>query len=144
MKKPKVLFICVHNSGRSQIAEAYLKKMAGDHYEVESAGLEPAKQVNPLVVEAMQEEGIDISDNKIQNVFELFKNGKLYDHVITVCDSAAEAKCPVFAGITKRWNWPFPDPAAVNGTSEEKMQKVREIREMIKEKLVETVDKGFV
>jgi arsenate reductase len=143
MKKPRVLFICVHNSGRSQIAEAYLKKMAADQYEVESAGLEPAKEINPLVVEVMQEEEIDISGNKIQNVFELFKNGKLYDHVITVCDSAAEAKCPVFAGITKRWNWPFPDPAAVNGTPEEKMEKVREIREMIKEKLVETVDKGF-
>ena len=143
MKKPRVLFICVHNSGRSQIAEAYLKKMAADQYEVESAGLEPAKEINPLVVEVMQEEEIDISGNKIQNVFELFRNGKLYDHVITVCDSAAEAKCPVFAGITKRWNWPFPDPAAVNGTPEEKMEKVREIREMIKEKLVETVDKGF-
>jgi arsenate reductase len=144
MKKPRVLFICVHNSGRSQIAEAYLRKIAGDHFDVESAGLKPAKEINPLVVEAMQEEGIDISQNKIQNVFELFKTGKLYDHVITVCDSAAEAKCPVFAGITKRWNWPFPDPAAVKGTEAEKMHKIREIREMIKEKLVETVDKGFV
>ena len=143
MKNPKVLFICVHNSGRSQMAEAYLKKFAGDKYEVESAGLEPADEINPLVVESMQEEGIDISQNKIQSVFELFKTGKLYDYVITVCDSAAEAKCPVFAGITKRWNWPFPDPAAVNGTTAEKMQKIREIREMIKEKLVETVDNGF-
>ncbi len=143
MKKPKVLFICVHNSGRSQIAEAYLKKIAGDQFNVESAGLEPAKEINPLVVEAMQEDGIDISGNKMQNVFELFKTGKLYDHVITVCDSAAEAKCPVFAGITKRWNWPFPDPAAVNGPKAEKLEKVREIREMIKAKLLETVEKGF-
>jgi arsenate reductase len=143
MKKPRVLFICVHNSGRSQIAEAYLKKFAADKYEVESAGLEPAQEINPLVVECMQEEGIEISHNKIQSVFELFKTGKLYDHVITVCDSAAEAKCPVFAGITKRWNWPFPDPAAVNGTKAEKMQKIRDIRKMIKDKLVEALENGF-
>jgi arsenate reductase len=143
MKKPRVLFICVHNTGRSQIAEAYLKKFAHDKYDVESAGLEPADQINPLVVAAMQEEGIDISQNKIQSVFELFKSGKLYDHVITVCDSAAEAKCPVFAGITKRWNWPFPDPSAVEGTDEEKRQKVRDIRDMIKSRLLETIQNQF-
>jgi arsenate reductase len=143
MKKPKVLFICVHNSGRSQMAEAYLKKIAGDHYDVESAGLEPANEINSLVAEVMKEEGIDISGNKIQSVFELFKTGKLYDHVITVCDGASEDKCPVFAGITKRWNWPFPDPAAVKGTEAEKMQKVREIRNMIREKLIDKIDAGF-
>jgi arsenate reductase len=143
MKKPKVLFICVHNSGRSQMAEAYLKKIAGDHYGVESAGLEPAHEINPLVVEVMKEEGIDISSNKIQSVFELFKTGKLYDHVITVCDGASEAKCPVFAGITRRWNWPFPDPAAVKGPDTEKMQKVREIRDLIKEKLINSMEAGF-
>ena len=144
MKKAKVLFICVHNSGRSQIAEAYLKKIAGDKYDVESAGLEPAGEIHPLVVKVMKEEGIDISDNKIQSVFELFKTGRLYDHVITVCDGAAEAKCPVFAGITKRWNWPFPDPAALIGNEKEKLQKVREIRDMIKEKLIESLQSGFV
>jgi arsenate reductase len=143
MKKPKILFICVHNSGRSQMAEAYLKKMAGDKYDVESAGLEPAERINPLVVEVMQEEGIDISANKIQSVFELFKSGRLYNHVITVCSSASEAKCPVFAGITKRWNWPFPDPAAVEGTEAEKLQKVREIRNMIKDKLESTLENHF-
>jgi arsenate reductase len=143
MKKTKVLFICVHNSGRSQMAEAYLKKIAGDKYDVESAGLEPADEINPLVVEVMKEEGIDISGNKIQSVFELFKTGKLYDHVITVCDGAAEAKCPVFAGITKRWNWPFPDPAAVMGSAEEKLQQVREIRDMIKAKLIDTPQTDF-
>ena len=129
--------------GRSQIAEAYLKKFASDKYEVESAGLEPGNEINPLVVDVMKEEDIDISNNSIQSVFELFKKGKLYDHVITVCDGASEAKCPVFAGITKRWNWPFPDPAAVEGTTDEKLQKVREIRESIKERLVETIENGF-
>ena len=143
MKNPKIFFICVHNTGRSQIAEAYLKKFASDKYEVESAGLEPGNEINPLVVDVMKEEDIDISNNSIQSVFELFKKGKLYDHVITVCDGASEAKCPVFAGITKRWNWPFPDPAAVEGTTDEKLQKVREIRESIKERLVETIENGF-
>jgi arsenate reductase len=143
MKKPKVLFICVHNSGRSQIAEAYLIKLSGAEFDVESAGLEPATEINPLVVEVMKEEGIDISGNQTQSVFELFKTGRLYDHVITVCDGASEAKCPVFAGITKRWNWPFPDPAAVVGSDEEKLQKVREIRDMIKEKLIDSLEAGF-
>jgi arsenate reductase len=143
MKKPRILFICVHNSGRSQIAEAYLKKFAGDKYDAESAGLEPAAKINQLVVDVMKEEGIDISGNKIQSVFELFKAGRLYDHVITVCSSAHEAKCPVFAGITKRWNWPFPDPAAVEGSEEQKLQKVREIRDTIKEKLISTIENGF-
>jgi arsenate reductase len=143
MKKPRVLFICVHNSGRSQVAEAYLKKLSGAKFDVESAGLEPAAEINPLVVEVMKEEGIDISGNQTQSVFELFKTGRLYDYVITVCDGASEANCPVFAGITKRWNWPFPDPAAVEGTDKEKLQKVREIRDMIKEKLICTIEAGF-
>jgi len=125
------------------MAEAYLKKIGGEKFEAESAGLEPAKEINPLVVAIMKEEGIDISGNKIQSVFDLFRTGKLYDHVITVCDGASEARCPVFAGITKRWNWPFPDPATAVGTDAEKLQKVREIRDMIKEKLRDVLQTGF-
>jgi arsenate reductase len=144
MQKPRALFICVHNTGRSQMAEAYLKHFAGDKYDVESAGLEPADQINPLVVDVMKEEGIDISANKIQSVFELFKSGRLYDHVITVCSSASEAKCPVFAGITRRWNWPFPDPAAVEGSKQEKLEQVRKIRNSIKHKIQEVIEEGFI
>ncbi len=128
---PKVLFICRHNSGRSQIAAAYLQQMAGDRLQVESAGLEPAEGVNPLVVEVMQEEGLDLSGKKPQSVFELFKAGKIFDHVITVCYDT-EAECPVFPGITKRWSFPFPDPAQVEGEEGEKLAKVREIRDTIK------------
>ena len=130
--KTKVLFICQHNSGRSQIAEAYLKKLYGDHFEIESAGLEPAEGVNPLVIRVMAEVGFDLSEKKPQNVFELFKQGKLYDHVITVCHDS-ESKCPIFPGITQRWHWPFPDPAAVEGEEYEKLVEVRKIRDMIKE-----------
>lgn len=129
--KLKVLFICQHNSGRSQIAEAYLRKFYGDRFEIESAGLEPAAALNPLVVTVMGEEGIDLSKNKPKTVFELFKQGRVYDHVVTVCHDS-ESKCPIFPGITKRWHWPFPDPAAVEGSEAERLEKVRVIRDRIK------------
>jgi arsenate reductase len=131
-----VLFICQHNSGRSQIAEAYLRKLAGGRIRVESAGLEPAEHVNPLVVEVMREEGIDLSDKKPQSVFELFKQGKLYSHVITVC-ADSESKCPIYPGIARRLHMPFPDPARVVGTEAQKVAKVREIRDAIKQWLSE-------
>jgi arsenate reductase len=130
--KLRVLFICQHNSGRSQIAEAYLRQLAGEGFIIESAGMEPAEKVNPLVVEVMKEEGFDLSSKKPQSVFALFKEGRLYDHVITVCHDT-EDKCPIFPGITKRWHWPFPDPAKVEGTAEEKREQVRKIRDAIKD-----------
>ena len=133
--KPKVLIICQHNSGRSQIAAAYLNALYRDYFVVESAGLEPAAAVNPLVVKVMNEVGIDLSDEKPQSVFELFKEGNVYEHVITVCHDS-ESKCPIFPGITKRWHWPFPDPAAVSGTESERLDAVREIRDMIKKWLL--------
>jgi arsenate reductase len=130
--KMKILFICRHNSGRSQIAEAYLRKLFGDAYEVESAGLEPSEGVNPLVIRVMAEEGVDLSAKKPQSVFELFKAGRLYDHVVTVC-SDSENKCPLFPGVTRRWHWPFPDPAKVTGTDAQKLDEVRKIRDMIED-----------
>jgi arsenate reductase len=137
--KTKILFICEHNSGRSQIAEAFLRELYGDDFEIESAGLEPTDSVNPLVVQVMNEVGIDISKKKPQSVFELFKKGNLYEHVITVCHDA-ESRCPVFPGITKRWHWPFPDPAGVEGSEEERIEAVREIRDMIKDWLISPPD----
>lgn len=126
-----ILFVCTHNSARSQIAEAYLRQMAGDSFEVESAGLEPT-EINPLAVEVMAEEGIDISHKKTQSVFELFKSGRLYTHVITVCESSRESQCPIFPGITKRLHIPFDDPAGLKGTREEKLAGTRRIRDQIK------------
>ena len=134
-KKLKVLFICQHNSGRSQIAEAYLKKFYGSEFEIESAGFEPAPAVNPLVVEAMKEEGLDLSGKKPQSVFELFKQGRLFDHIITVCNDN-ESQCPVFPGITKLWHWPFPDPAAVEGSEAHQLELGRRIRDMVKDWLL--------
>ena len=87
-----------------------MKELAGDRLRVESAGLEPALAVNPLVVAAMREDGFDLSAKKPQSVFELFRKGILFDHVVTVC-SDTEGQCPTYPGITRRWHMPFPDPS---------------------------------
>jgi arsenate reductase len=134
MDNIRVLFICGHNSGRSQMAEAFLNDIAGDRIHVESAGLEP-KPVNSLVVEVMQEIGFDLSKAKSDSVFDFFKEGRLYDYVITVCDETAAGQCPVFPGITKRFHWPFMDPEALTGNHEEKLAALRKIREQIRQKV---------
>jgi len=136
MDKKRVLFICVHNSARSQMAEAFLKQIAGDRFEVESAGLEPGK-LNPVVVEAMKEVGIDISGNKTKSVFDFYKQGKQYDYVITVCDESQSGACPMFPGKGERLHWGFDDPSGFQGTWEEKLEKTREVRDKIKRRIIE-------
>jgi len=132
--KKRVLFVCIHNSARSQMAEAFLNQICGEEFEAHSAGLEPGK-LNPVVVEAMQEIGIDISGNQTKGVFDYVKSGKMFTYVITVCDEASAERCPIFVGITKRLHWSFPDPSALQGTHEEKLAKTREVRDIIKEKI---------
>jgi arsenate reductase (thioredoxin) len=132
--KKRVLFICVHNSARSQMAEAFLKQSCGDVFEVHSAGLEPGN-LNPVVVEAMQKIGIDISGNPTKSVFDLYKSGRIFHYVITVCDETSAERCPIFPGITKRLHWSFPDPSAIQGTHEEKLACTCEIRDQIKAKI---------
>jgi arsenate reductase len=132
--KPKVLFICVHNSARSQMGEAWLNSICGEFFEAHSAGLEPGR-LNPLAVEVMREAGIDISKKKTQAVFDVFKSGQLFSHVITVCDESSAEKCPIFPGPTKRLHWSFADPSQVPGTDKEKLARVREIRDEIREKI---------
>jgi arsenate reductase len=136
MTKTRVLFICIHNSARSQMAEAFLNQICGDQFEAESAGLEPGK-LNPIVVEAMQEIGIDISGNKTKTVFDMFKSGKLFHYAITVCDETSAERCPIFPGITKRLHWSFTDPSALKGTQEAKLARTREIRDTIKARIQE-------
>lgn len=131
MKKQKVLFVCIHNSARSQMAEAWLNFLYGDRFEAKSAGLEPGT-LNPLVVAAMDEVGIDISRNRTKSVYDLFKNGELFSSVITVCDETAAERCPIFPGMVNRLHWNFPDPALLTGTWEEKMIAIRKIRGDIK------------
>ncbi len=129
--KEKVLFICVHNSARSQMAEAWLKHLAGDRFEAYSAGIEPG-ELNPVVVLAMAEVGIDISRNRTKSVTELIEAGNRFDCVITVCDDAQAEACPVYPGVARRLHWSLPDPHAFLGTAEEKLAYVREIRERIR------------
>ena len=132
--KPKVLFICVHNSARSQMAEAWLNSICGEFFEAQSAGLEPGS-LNPRVVEVMREAGIDISQKKTRAVFDVFKSGQLFSYVITVCDESSAEKCPIFPGPTKRLHWSFADPSEVTGTDKEQLAAIREIREQIREKI---------
>lgn len=134
MVKKKVLFICVHNSARSQMAEAFLRNLAGDRFEVESAGLEPGK-LNPLAIAVMKEVGIDISQNKTKSVFDFYKQGKQYDYVVTVCDESQAAQCPVFPGAVKQMHWGFDDPSSFEGAWEEKLKKTRQVRDKIKQQI---------
>lgn len=126
----RVLFICVRNGARSQMAEALLERACANELQVESAGLEPGS-VNPLAVATMQEVGIDISGNSTQSVFDVFKSGKLFTHVITVCDETSAEACPVFPGIVKRLHWSIRDPAALTGSWEDRLNAVRSIRHEI-------------
>jgi len=134
MSKKRVLFVCVHNSARSQMAEAFLKKYGGGRFEIESAGLEPGK-LNPVVVEAMKEIGIDISQNKTKSVFDFYKQGKEYDYVITVCDESQSGACPVFPGRGERIHWGFKDPSSFQGTREEKLTDTRKVRYEIESRI---------
>lgn len=131
MTKTNVLFVCLHNSARSQMAEAFLNSLAGDKFFAESAGLE-AGTINPYVVEVMKEVGIDISQNKTDSVFEFFKQGRLYAYVIAVCDAANAERCPIFPGICSRINWSFPNPAEFKGPDEEILAETRKVRDLIK------------
>jgi arsenate reductase len=132
--KKKVLFICVHNSARSQMAAALLNQRCGQFFETDSAGLEPGK-LNPLAVEVLGEIGIDISRNKTQAVFDVFKSGQLFAYVITVCDESEAAGCPIFPGVTTRLHWSFPDPSKLTGSYAARLEGTRRIRDQISDRL---------
>lgn len=134
----RVLFLCVHNSARSQMAEAFLKKWGGRRFEAESAGLEPGV-LNPFVVRAMAEIGIDISRNTTKSVFDLFLQEKIYQIVVTVCSKEAAERCPAFPGLAERHHWPFDDPSSFRGSEEEIMSRVRIVRDRIEAAVKEFV-----
>ena len=137
-EKYRVLFVCVHNAARSQMAEAFLNHLAGDLFEAESAGFEPGP-LNPLAVEVMKELGFDISANQAKSVFGLYKEGRVYDYVITVCDESSAERCPIFPGRVRRLQWPFKNPASLTGTHEERLAKTRAIRDQIRGKVEELI-----
>ena len=128
--RKKVLFVCIHNSARSQMAEAYLNRLCPEEFEASSAGLEPTK-INPLVVEVMREDGFDLANQSARNLWDVVKRGELFAYVVTVCDEAAE-RCPVFPGVCKRMALTFSDPSTFQGTHEEKLEQTRRVRDEIR------------
>lgn len=138
MDKIKILFVCIHNSARSQMAEVFVNEYYNEKFTAESAGLEPGT-LNPLVVKSMAEIGIDISSNKTKDVFDFFKAGKIFNYVITVCDEASGQRCPIFPGALKKINWSFEDPSSFAGTEDEKLIKIAKVRDAIKIKVEEFI-----
>jgi arsenate reductase (thioredoxin) len=134
MRKQKVLFICVHNSARSQMAASLLNETCGEFFQAQSAGLEPGT-INPLVVEALHELGIDIPNNTTQRVFDVWNSGQIFQFVVTVCSEAEAEGCPTFAGVTTRLHWSFDDPSKFAGTHEERLERTRRIRDQIRAKI---------
>lgn len=139
MKPIKILFVCVHNSARSQMAEAFINYYGKGDIIAESAGLEKGT-LNPLVVEAMNEIGIDISNNTVDSVFDFYKSGKLFSYVVTVCDSVNGQKCPIFPGARDMINWSFEDPSLFEGSHEERLQRTKQVREQIKNQVLEFIE----
>lgn len=138
-EKKKVLFVCIHNSARSQMAETYLNILGKDNFVAESAGIEPGK-LNPFVVKAMAEDGIDISGNGTNSVYDFYEKKNSYDYVVTVCDTEAAEKCPMFPGGGKRLHWGFEDPSSFQGTDDEKVAFAIKVRDQIKEQIKEFIN----
>ena len=132
--KRKALFVCIHNSARSQMAEAFLNQVCPEEFEAQSAGIEPGR-LNPVVVEAMREVGIDISGNRTKSVSDMLKSGQTFSHVITVCDETSAERCPIFPGVMATLHWSFKDPSALTGNYEEKLAGTRAIRDDIEERI---------
>ncbi len=126
--RTRVLFLCIHNSCRSQMAEGLLRHLGGERFESHSAGLE-ATRVHPLAVRAMEELGIDISGQHSKTIDELDEHDFAY--VVTTCDEAAEA-CPSWPGDARMLHWSFPDPSAAEGGEEERLVVFRQVRDEIK------------
>jgi arsenate reductase len=129
--KERVLFLCTHNSARSQMAEAWLRALAGDRYEVASAGTETTR-VHPLALRAMAEAGVDLAGH-VSKTLDRFV-GERWDWVITVCDAANEA-CPVFPGAARRLHWSFDDPSRAAGDDEARLTVFRRVRDEIRARL---------
>ena len=127
MTRPRVLFLCTHNSARSQMAEGFLRALAGDRFEVSSAGTE-ATRVHPLAIRVMDEVGIDLTGHTSKTIDALL--GQPWDYVITVCDSVNE-RCPIFPGHTRRFHWRFDDPSLATGTEQDRLETFRRVRDQI-------------
>ena len=130
-ERARVLFLCTHNSARSQMAEGLLRHLAGDRYEAHSAGTE-ATRVRPQAVRATDEVGVDISGQESKTLDRYLEEP--FDYVITVCDDANEA-CPFFPGARNRLHWSFEDPSRAEGSEQERLEVFRSVRDRIKERI---------
>ena len=133
MERQRVLFLCTHNSARSQMAEGFLRELGGDRFDAASAGTEQTR-VNPLAARAMQEVGVDLSGHTSKTVDGLL--GERWEYVVTVCDDANE-RCPIFPGRTTRLHWSFPDPSKATGMDDERLAIFRQVRDAIRARLVD-------
>jgi arsenate reductase len=133
--KTRVLFVCTHNSARSQMAEGFLRALAGEHFDVESAGTEKTS-VNPLAIRAMAERSIDISRHTSKVIDGVMQAP--WDVLITVCDDANE-RCPFVPGIRQRLHWSFPDPSRARGTEEQRLAVFRRVRDQIESRIREWI-----
>lgn len=133
MEKTRVLFLCTHNSARSQMAEGFLRAMAGDRFEAQSAGTEKTS-VNPMAIRVMAERGIDLRGHA-SKVYDGLMQAR-WDYLVTVCDDANE-HCPFVPGSVKRLHWSFEDPSRARGTEEERLRVFRRVRDQIEQRLAE-------
>ncbi len=138
-QKQKVLFVCNHNSARSQIAETLLNHLAGDRFAAMSAGLEP-RALNPLAVAVMQEIGLDMSPNAPKSIVSLYQRGESFRYQILLCDEEGSKCCPTYPGIIRQFTWRFDNPANAEGTDEEKLRAFRRVRDAIRLRIEEWIE----
>lgn len=137
----KVLFLCIHNSARSQMAEAFLNQLGEGRFVAESAGLEPG-ELNPVVVEAMREIGLDLSGNTCDSIDDFLPRAEEFTYLVTVCDETAAERCPTFPSPVNRLHWGFPDPSSLEGSLEDRLDRTRAVRDLIKARVAEWVTLG--
>jgi arsenate reductase len=138
----RVLFVCVHNSARSQMGETFLNDLGQGYFQAESAGIEKGK-LNPYVVKVMKEIGYDISGNETNRVFDFYKENRKYTYVIKVCDEMNGQKCPIFPGALNDIYWNIEDPSSLKGSDEEILNRTREIRDQIKAKVESFIEENI-
>ncbi|MGE4454452.1 MAG: arsenate reductase ArsC [Sphaerochaeta sp.] len=134
--KERIMFVCIHNSARSQMCEAFVKHYARDRYDAHSSGIEEGK-LNPLVVQAMEEIGISMEGHYAKSAQQYIARKEAFDYVVTVCDESNAERCPIFPGKSERMHWGFPDPSAITGSDEEKLEGIRPIRDAIHKRITD-------
>ena len=130
----RIMFVCIHNSARSQMCESFVRHYAGDRFDVHSSGIESGR-LNPLVVQAMAEIGISMEGQFAKPAKDYIDRNETFDYVVTVCDESSAERCPMFPGKHTRLHWGFPDPSAIQGTDEEKLAGIRPIRDAIEKRV---------